>query len=68
MERAGDAVRQRWSLLCLWSIARALAANAPTGIIVEGNRRVDAATVQSYFHSAADGRYDAASLDAALKG
>jgi len=34
---------------------------------VEGNHRIDADTVRSYFHPAADGRFDAASLDAALK-
>src|SRR5665213_1588562 len=36
-------------------------------ITVEGNRRIDADTVRSYFHAAPDGRYDAAALDAALK-
>jgi outer membrane protein insertion porin family len=41
--------------------------SAASRIAVEGNRRIDAATVQSYFHPAADGRYDAAALDAALK-
>jgi outer membrane protein insertion porin family len=37
------------------------------GIAVQGNRRVDADTVRSYFHAAPDGRFDAAALDAALK-
>ena len=36
-------------------------------ISVEGNHRIDADTVRSYFHVAADGGFDAASLDAALK-
>jgi outer membrane protein insertion porin family len=36
-------------------------------IVVEGNRRIDADTVRSYFHAAPDGRFDTASLDAALK-
>jgi outer membrane protein insertion porin family len=36
-------------------------------IDVEGNRRIDTETVRSYFHAAADGHYDAAALDAALK-
>jgi outer membrane protein insertion porin family len=36
-------------------------------IVVDGNRRVDAETVRSYFHAAADGRFDEASRDAALK-
>jgi outer membrane protein insertion porin family len=34
---------------------------------VEGNRRVDAATVRSYFHATSDGRFDEAAQDAALK-
>jgi outer membrane protein insertion porin family len=36
-------------------------------ITVEGNRRIDAETVRSYFHTAPDGRFDYASRDAALK-
>jgi outer membrane protein insertion porin family len=36
-------------------------------ITVEGNRRVDAETVRSYFHPWTDGQYDAATRDAALK-
>ena len=36
-------------------------------IDVQGNRRIDADTVRSYFHAAPDGRYDAAARDAALK-
>jgi outer membrane protein insertion porin family len=36
-------------------------------ITVEGNRRIDADTVRSYFHAAPDGRFDAGALDAALK-
>ena len=36
-------------------------------IDVEGNRRIDAETVRSYFHASPDGHYDAAALDAALK-
>src|SRR5882757_6709393 len=36
-------------------------------IAVEGNRRVDAETVRSYFHAAPDGQFDAAARDAALK-
>jgi outer membrane protein insertion porin family len=36
-------------------------------ITVQGNRRIDADTVRSYFHAASDGRFDAAALDAALK-
>jgi len=36
-------------------------------IAVEGNRRIDTDTVRSYFHPNADGRYDDAARDAALK-
>jgi outer membrane protein insertion porin family len=36
-------------------------------IAVQGNRRVDADTVRSYFHAAPDGRFDEAARDAALK-
>src|SRR6266478_8543699 len=36
-------------------------------ITVQGNRRVDADTVRSYFHAAPDGRFDDAARDAALK-
>ncbi len=42
-------------------------AAAAETIEVEGNRRVDAETVRSYFHAAPDGRLDAAARDAALK-
>src|ERR1700744_5531923 len=40
---------------------------AGESIEVEGNRRIDADTVRSYFHPASDGHYDAAALDDALK-
>jgi outer membrane protein insertion porin family len=36
-------------------------------IDVQGNRRIDAETVRSYFHAAPDGRFDEATRDAALK-
>jgi outer membrane protein insertion porin family len=36
-------------------------------ITVEGNRRIDADTVRSYFHASSDGRFDEAARDAALK-
>ncbi|MGA8901927.1 outer membrane protein assembly factor BamA [Bradyrhizobium sp.] len=36
-------------------------------ITVEGNKRVDAATIRSYFHPSPDGRFDEAARDAALK-
>lgn len=40
---------------------------AAQAISIEGNHRIDADTARSYFHPAADGRFDAASLDVALK-
>jgi outer membrane protein insertion porin family len=46
------------------SVAPSMAAET---ITVEGNRRIDAETVRSYFHASADGRYDAAARDDALK-
>ena len=51
----------------LWSFRSAAAIEARETIVVEGNRRVDADTVRSYFHAAPDGHYDDAARDAALK-
>jgi len=45
----------------------ALPAKAAETITVDGNHRVDAETVRSYFHASSDGRYDEAARDAALK-
>jgi outer membrane protein insertion porin family len=42
-------------------------AQARDGIAVQGNRRIDADTVRSYFHPAPGGRFDDAARDAALK-
>jgi outer membrane protein insertion porin family len=42
-------------------------AQARSSIVVQGNRRIDADTVRSYFHAAPDGRLDEAARDAALK-
>src|ERR1700743_940353 len=36
-------------------------------IVVDGNKRVEATTVRSYFKPSADGRYDEAARDAGLK-
>jgi outer membrane protein insertion porin family len=49
------------------SVAAEPAQPSHDSIIVEGNRRVDAETVRSYFHAAPDGRFDEAARDAALK-
>ena len=40
---------------------------AREAIAVEGNRRIDADTIRSYFHPNAEGRYDDAARDTALK-
>jgi outer membrane protein insertion porin family len=42
-------------------------AEAAESITVDGNRRIDAETVRSYFHPSPNGRYDEAARDAALK-
>src|SRR3979411_262584 len=49
------------------TIAIAGTAQARETIDVQGNRRVDAETVRSYFHALPDGRFDEAARDAALK-
>ena len=49
------------------TLAAETAAQAPETIVVQGNRRVDAETIRSYFHATPDGRFDAAARDAALK-
>ncbi|WP_284417938.1 MULTISPECIES: outer membrane protein assembly factor BamA [unclassified Bradyrhizobium] len=48
-------------------LSSAIPAAAAETLVVQGNRRVDAETVKSYFHADANGRYDAAALDAGLK-
>ena len=47
--------------------AQDVEAKARQAITVEGNRRIDADTVRSYFHPTPDGRFDEAARDAALK-
>ena len=44
-----------------------IASPSQGSIIVEGNRRVDAETVRSYFHATPDGHFDDVARDAALK-
>ena len=53
--------------LGLLSVPTVVAAQARDVIEVQGNRRIDADTVRSYFHAAPDGRFDDAARDAALK-
>jgi len=47
--------------------ARDADAKARDAIDVQGNRRIDAETVRSYFHAGPDGRLDEAARDAGLK-
>jgi outer membrane protein insertion porin family len=57
-------------LLLVAALGLCSAQTAATGaeaIEVQGNRRIDAETVRSYFHPAPDGRFDEAARDAALK-
>jgi outer membrane protein insertion porin family len=53
--------------LCAPALAAEGAVQARESIDVQGNRRIDAETVRSYFHPAPDGRFDEATRDAALK-
>ena len=54
--------------LLIAACANAAAAGAKdSAITVTGNRHVGADTIRAYFHSAADGKLDAAALDATLK-
>src|ERR1700753_2368639 len=55
------------ALLVAAVVAISSRSNAGEAIDVEGNRRIDADTVRSYFHASPDGHYDAAALDDALK-
>ena len=54
-------------LFAAQAVAAEPAAQARQPIEVQGNRRIDAETVRSYFHAAPDGRFDEAARDAALK-
>jgi outer membrane protein insertion porin family len=49
------------------AVANEAAAQAHEAIEVQGNRRIDADTVRSYFHAAPNGRLDDAARDAGLK-
>jgi outer membrane protein insertion porin family len=54
-------------LLSSAAIFDAAHAQSSESIVVEGNHRIEAATVRSYFQAAAGGSVDAAALDAGLK-
>jgi outer membrane protein insertion porin family len=68
--RGSAAIRSVLVALFLLIAAGAGAFAAGTGdsaVTVAGNRHVGTEMIRSYFHPAADGRFDAAELDAALK-
>lgn len=73
MNKGGARGGQNRPAFVAWPLAIALAglfcrhALAAEAIDVEGNRRIDAETVRSYFHAAPDGRFDEAARDSALK-
>jgi len=70
LRRSGAAVCRLAGALALIFATAAVGETAPPSqgsIIVEGNRRVDAETVRSYFRPSPDGRFDEAARDAALK-
>lgn len=53
--------------VAMMSIAMAAEGTSHETIVVEGNRRVEAETIRSYFHAGPGGHYDATSRDTALK-
>jgi outer membrane protein insertion porin family len=55
------------AIIAMTSVAAETALSLQDSITVEGNRRVEADTIRSYFHAAPDGRFDEAARDAALK-
>src|SRR5882757_131712 len=64
---AGALLAAALGLFSAPALATETAAQAHESIDVQGNRRIDADTVRSYFHAAPDGRLDEAARDAALK-
>jgi outer membrane protein insertion porin family len=64
---AGALLVAALGLISAPAVAAEAAAQARGAIVVQGNRRIDADTVRSYFHAAPDGRFDDAARDAALK-
>src|SRR6195256_2352374 len=64
---AGALLVAALGLISAPAVAVEAAAQARGAIAVQGNRRINADTVRSYFHAAPDGRFDDAARDAALK-
>jgi outer membrane protein insertion porin family len=54
--------------LAVAACTSAAAQQTDSPITVNGNRHIGADMIRSYFHATPDGQYDAAGLDAALKG
>jgi outer membrane protein insertion porin family len=54
-------------LLIAAGVGALAAETSDSAVTVAGNQHVGTAMIRSYFHPAADGHFDAASLDAALK-
>jgi outer membrane protein insertion porin family len=54
-------------LLIIAAAPRLALAEPASPIVVEGNRRIEAQSIRSYFHPSASGRLDAGSIDAGLK-
>src|ERR1041385_4553922 len=66
-DRRDVSIKHAAALLAVALALSAVPSRAAETITVEGNRRIDAETVRSYFHASADGRYDATARDDALK-
>jgi outer membrane protein insertion porin family len=49
------------------AVAAQAEASAPSAIRVEGNRRIESSSIQTYFHATRGGQLEEADLDAALK-
>ncbi|MGA2287365.1 MAG: outer membrane protein assembly factor BamA [Bradyrhizobium sp.] len=65
--RRGAVGALAFAALGLILVATPTAAQAGEAVEVQGNRRVDSATVRSYFRATPDGQFDEAARDAALK-
>lgn len=67
LKAAGALLVAALGLVSAPMLAAGVTAQVRETISVQGNRRIDAETVRSYFHAAPDGRFDEAARDAALK-
>ena len=67
LRAAGGLLAAALALMIVPAVSAEPASPSREMIAVEGNRRVDAETVRSYFKAGADGQFDEAARDAALK-